>query len=150
MIKYTKGNIFDAEPLREGQDLILVNPVNTVGVMGAGLAKQFKERYPVMFRLYKGLCNRGELKVGYPKNVVDGGDIICLFPTKKHWREKSKIEYIENGLEAIAFERVWFAKPANTTLVFPKIGCGLGGLNWSEVRPLIECYLGAHDVIIYE
>ena len=147
MITYTKGNIFDAKKLREDGYLILVNPVNIGGVMGAGLAKQFKDRYPDMFKKYKEMCYKGELEIGQPTVIHVSGCGVMLFPTKRHWSEPSELEFIEEGLAQIAHD--YAGNPMNT-FAFPKIGCGLGGLDWKDVKPMIENYLDGQDVVIYE
>lgn len=137
MIDYITGNIFDTNAQ------CLVNPVNTVGVMGAGLALKFKRQYPHMFNMYKLHCNSGTLKVGslmfYKSSVEKNSKIICLFPTKEHWKNPSKIEYIKLGLQSfVQYYQEWNI----TSVAFPLLGCGLGGLDWEhEVQPLYIKYL---------
>lgn len=119
----------------------IVNTVNTVGVMGKGLALQFKKLYPKMFAEYKERCNKGEVKVGlldihYIEDTNNESDpkIIINFPTKEHWRGKSKGEYIVNGLDN--FRNI--AQDLNIkSIAFPALGCGLGGLDWAVVRTLM-------------
>lgn len=137
MIKYIKGNIFDSKCA------VLVNPVNCVGVMGKGLALEFKKRYPAMFQAYKNVCYTRELLPGRPMFIHGSSKSIILFPTKYHWKEKSKIIYIRDGLEAIANGYKSFNIKS---IAFPKLGCGLGGLDWKEVMPLIEHYLSKLDI----
>ncbi len=144
MITYKHGDIFTSEAQ------CLVNPVNTVGVMGKGLALEFKRRYPRMFRVYKTLCEKGLLTIGFPwawTSAADGSYIL-LFPTKRHWRGPSLESYIEIGLRSFA-ERVTtnkFIYPIYS-IAFPALGCGLGGLDFeTQVKPLMEQYLS--DLLI--
>jgi O-acetyl-ADP-ribose deacetylase (regulator of RNase III) len=145
MIHYTQANIFEL-----GSDC-MVNPVNTVGVMGAGLARQFKIRFPHMFQKYKELCDKRELKIGqiafFRSTLTD--PCICLFPTKRHFKEKSNLHIIESGLESFV---KWYGEAEITSVSFPKIGCGLGGLDFeTHVRPMMEKYLSqcSLDVFIH-
>jgi O-acetyl-ADP-ribose deacetylase (regulator of RNase III) len=130
----------------------LVNPVNCKGVMGAGLAKEFKRRWPAMFEHYKSVCvcslgfRPGQLLIYYPGDKVRGPNIIC-FPTKDHWREPSKLEYIKVGLEALAED---LSRTATIdTIALPKLGCGLGGLAWEDVRSLMIEYLEPLEATCY-
>lgn len=125
-----------------------VNTVNTVGVMGKGLALQFKNKYPEMFEVYQKVCKEHLLDVG--KLYLWKGDEkwVLMFPTKKHWRDMSKIEFIESGLKKFIdnYQRIGIQ-----SIAFPKLGCGLGGLEWEMVQPLMEKYL-KHlpiDVFVY-
>ena len=140
MISFVKGNIFDSEAE------MLVNPVNTVGVMGKGLALEFKKRYPRMFEDYKIACNQGLFYIGQLMICTEKDHRILLFPTKKHWKYPSKIEYIESGLRAF----VGVSKTMNiSTIAFPPLGCGCGGLKWDDVKPLMEQYLAPLPQITY-
>lgn len=140
MISYLTTSIFDSDCQT------LVNPVNCVGVMGAGLAKQFKDRYPEMFEAYRRTCNKKALQPG--DFIMWGGHnfsepeknkrILC-FPTKVHWLHPSRPEYIREGLKAIRYE---YEDLEITSIAMPALGCGLGGLKWDEVKPLIEGILG--------
>ena len=111
--------------------------------MGKGIALQFKQSYPENFKLYKKVCDRGDLKTGdvlvYDRggleNVTDPPRYIINFPTKNHWRAKSKIEDIETGLVALIKE---VGMRDIRSIAIPPLGCGNGGLNWKDVRPLIE------------
>lgn len=133
MIEITRGDILkvDAEAL--------VNTVNCVGVMGRGIAAQFKKKFEDNFKAYKRMCNARELRPGtmfvFDNETLINPRYIINFPTKDHWRAKSKIEDIESGLEALAVE---VKKRSIKSIAIPPLGCGLGGLNWSEVRPRIE------------
>ena len=135
MIEYKTGNIIaeDAEAL--------VNTVNCVGVMGRGIALQFKKAFPENFKSYAAACKRNEVRPGR-MFVFETGQIyphyIINFPTKRHWRGKSRIEDIDAGLTALAEE----IRARNIrSIALPPLGSGLGGLAWSEVRLRIESVL---------
>jgi O-acetyl-ADP-ribose deacetylase (regulator of RNase III) len=118
---------------------ILVNAVNTRGVMGAGLARQFKQRYPSMFASYRDRCQLGLVQIGaIDVHVLEDESssrvIIANFPTKEHWRDPSKLQWIESGL--VALRRVIVESGARSIAV-PPLGCGLGGLDWSDVSSRI-------------
>ena len=127
----TTGSIFD-----ERVDA-LVNPVNCVGAMGAGLALQFKRAFPANFSAYAYACQSGGVKTGemfvfetgalFPKQIIN-------FPTENHYRDKSRMEYIESGLIALVRE---IESRAIASIAVPALGCGLGGLSWGDVKPLI-------------
>lgn len=124
----------------------VVNTVNTVGVMGKGLAAAFKERFPDMFSEYKALCGRGELKPGSFWLWKGPDQWVLNFATKKHWRNPSKIEYVRNGL--LEF-RERYATLGIREITFPRLGCGNGGLNWAEVRPLMVDLLHDLPITVY-
>ena len=132
MNTYVKGNIFNS-PAK-----VLVNNVNTVGVMGKGVALEYKKRYPDMFECYKGLCEMKQLDIGNLYLWKKSEKWILLFPTKKHWRNPSKLEYIEKGLKK--FQENW-DKIGSNSIAFPRLGCGNGGLDWADVKPLMEKYM---------
>lgn len=132
MIKYVKGNIFNSP------SKIIVNTVNTVGVMGKGIALEYKNRYPDMFIRYQNLCQKKLLDIGKLYLWKKSDKWVLLFPTKKHWRNPSKLEYIEQGL--IKFVENWDKLGADS-IAFPRLGCGNGGLDWNIVKPLMERYL---------
>jgi O-acetyl-ADP-ribose deacetylase (regulator of RNase III) len=117
----------------------LVNTVNTVGVMGKGLALQFKRRFPLNFEVYAVACRRGEVEVGRMLVIetgrAPGPRFIINFPTKKHWRDPSQLEYVSTGLAAMVSE---VRTRGIRSIAIPPLGCGNGGLAWSEVRLLIE------------
>lgn len=141
MITYVKKDLF------ESPAQVLVNTVNTVGVMGKGIAKRFKDIYPEMFEQYVELCEKNLLDVGQLWLYKTHHKWILNFPTKKHWRSPSKIEYIEKGL--IKFSETYQEKGI-TSISFPLLGCGNGGLNWEEeVKPLMEKYLRPLPIEIY-
>lgn len=116
---------------------VLVNPVNCVGVMGAGLALEFKKRWPEMFEAYVALCNQDKLIPGSVWYLWNLEQPILLFPTKFHWRDSSHIDLIEAGLKAFSNVQWKMIK----SIAFPQLGCGLGGLDWKDVQPLMEKYL---------
>jgi O-acetyl-ADP-ribose deacetylase (regulator of RNase III) len=143
VITYVEGDLFDS-PAQ-----VLVNTVNTVGVMGKGIAQRFKRACPDMFRDYQALCEAGELKVGRLWLYRGPERWVLNFPTKKHWRTPSRPEYIEAGLQRFV---EMYAEAGITQIAFPQLGCGNGELDWeSEVRPLMEKYLSrlAIDVFVH-
>lgn len=141
MIIYVKGNIF------ESPAQVLVNTVNTVGVMGKGIAKQFKDIYPEMFAQYQVFCENKDLDIGKLWIYKSDHKWILNFPTKKHWRSPSKLEYIEAGLEKFVST---YEEKGITSISFPLLGCGNGGLDWeNEVKPLMEKYLRPLPIEVY-
>ncbi|MBI5788446.1 MAG: macro domain-containing protein [Candidatus Schekmanbacteria bacterium] len=143
MITYVKGNLFES-PAK-----VLVNTVNTVGVMGKGIAKDFKTIYPEMFREYQKLCETKKMEIGNLWLYKTSNKWILNFPTKTTWRLSSKIEYIKCGLEKFIKE---YAERGITSIAFPTLGCGNGELDWEkQVRPLMEKYLKnlPIDVFVY-
>lgn len=133
MIRFTRGNLLEAEA--EAQ----VNTVNTVGVMGKGIALMFKEAFPENFRAYAEACKRGEVRVG-TMFVTDRGSLlnprwIINFPTKQNWRHKARMEWVEEGL--CDLRRVIVENQIRSVAV-PPLGCGNGGLRWGPVRAAIE------------
>lgn len=136
MIHYTSGNLLEAEAEA------LVNTVNEVGVMGKGIALMFKEAFPENNREYVKACERGEVRVGRvfitSNESLLGPKWIINFPTKKHWRNPSKLEWISKGL--IDLVREIQAREIRS-IALPPLGCGNGGLNWRDVRPVIESAL---------
>lgn len=137
MITYKQGNLFDFKM----QTLVIT--VNTVGVMGKGIALECKTRFPEIFNEYKELCERKEIVVGQAWslwNVDDSGYGFLLFPTKKHWRNPSKLIWIEEGLNDFVYK---YSSWAIESIAFPALGCGNGGLDFkTQVQPLMEKYLG--------
>jgi O-acetyl-ADP-ribose deacetylase (regulator of RNase III) len=133
MIQFLKTNLFDQEVDA------LVNTVNTVGIMGKGIAFQFKERFPLNFKLYQAACKSGEIEIGKPlltrTGEISSPKYIINFPTKKDWRENSKLEYIQKGLVRL-MEQI---KENNIqSIALPPLGCGNGGLDWRIVKPILE------------
>jgi O-acetyl-ADP-ribose deacetylase (regulator of RNase III) len=141
MIHYVNISIFDSSAQT------LVNPVNTIGVMGKGLALKFKELYPEMYGGYKSVCKDRTFDIGSLHiHIVNPNRFILCLPTKKHWRRPSRIEYIEEGLKAFVSDYKFLGI---TSVAFPKLGCGLGGLNWEEeVQPAMDNYLNDLDIDI--
>ncbi len=133
MIRYAQGNLLEADVEA------LVNTVNTVGIMGKGIALMFKEAFPENFRLYAAACKRGEVEIGRmfvtERPGLTGPRWIINFPTKKHWRDRTQVEWLRAGLEDL--KKVLQEKDIQT-IALPPLGCGNGGLEWSAVRPLIE------------
>lgn len=127
----------------------LVNTVNTVGIMGKGVALEFKKRWPAMFDDYKAKCDRQQLQLGEPYLYRDlSGAWIVNFPTKGHWKAATRISDIERGLDQLAAR---IDEWGITSLAMPPLGCGNGGLEWSEVGPLIYRKMSglAIDVEVY-
>lgn len=124
----------------------VINTVNCVGVMGKGIALAFKQRYPSMAEDYEKRCQRREVKLGEPYLYKARSDRwIVNFPTKNNWREQSDIRQVENGLQFLANHVVEWGI---TSLAIPPLGCGNGGLNWSDVSPLIRKYLDPLGIAI--
>jgi O-acetyl-ADP-ribose deacetylase (regulator of RNase III) len=148
MIKYITGDLLSANTQA------LVNTVNTVGVMGKGIALQFKENFPCNYNEYIKACKNKELEIGKLLVVREKNTekeyIIINFPTKKDWKYRSKIEYIDKGLqELVKVIRQYEIK----SIAIPPLGCGNGGLDWKDVKPLIEKYLsplGDIDIHIFK
>lgn len=133
MLMYVQQDIFKS-PAQ-----VIVNTVNTVGVMGKGIAKRYKEIYPDMYKQYQKFCEQHLLEVGKLWIYKSDTKWILNFPTKKHWRNPSKIEYIEEGLKKFVET---YEEKGITSVSFPQLGCGNGGLDWeNDVRPLMEKYL---------
>ena len=148
MIEFRRGDI-----IREDVEA-LVNTVNCVGVMGKGVALQFKAAFPANFRAYAAACRRGEVVPGkvfvHETGQLTNPRFIINFPTKRHWRDKSRFEDIEAGLRSLRQE----VQARNIrSVAVPALGCGLGGLNWADVRPRIERQLSQLQgvrVVVFE
>lgn len=139
-IECVHGNLLDAEVDA------LVNAVNTYGVMGKGIALQFRKAFPETFNEYVRACKAGDLVVGRMHIVqrLASPRFIINFPTKKHWRHPSKLEYIEAGLVDL-MARV--KELGITSIALPSLGCGNGGLDWATVRPrIVEAFAALPDV----
>lgn len=137
-MKYITGNLLEADTQA------LVNTVNTVGVMGKGIALQFKERFPINYKLYADACKKGEMVIGkmfvVKENTFQGEKIIINFPTKTEWFKKSQYNYIEEGLKDLV--RV-IKEYSIQSIAVPPLGCGNGGLKWDKVKLLMDQYLGS-------
>lgn len=148
MIHYITGNILESEAEA------LVNTVNTVGVMGKGIALQFKKAYPNNFKAYEASCKSNDVQVGkmfvaIDSNITSGEKIIINFPTKTNWRKPSEYAYIKNGLDDLV--KVISTKQIKS-IAIPPLGAGNGGLNWEKVKKIIEQKL-EHlpiDIFVYE
>ncbi len=143
MILYVKGNLFQS-PAQ-----VLVNTVNTVGVMGKGVALEFKRLFPEMYRQYRDLCERGQFEIGKLWLYKSPQKWVLNFPTKRHWRAPSRVEYIEAGLRK--FTQI-YSEWGIHSIAFPPLGCGNGQLDFeTQVQPLMERYLKSLpiDVFIY-
>ncbi|MCA9682970.1 MAG: macro domain-containing protein [Myxococcales bacterium] len=112
--------------------------MNTVGVMGKGLAQEFKRRYPTMFTRYQEHCKSGSLTIGKLYLYRSPNKWVLNFPTKQHWKNPSEIEWIEAGLQKFVAE---YEEQGISSVSFPQLGCGNGGLDWAEVKPLMDHYL---------
>lgn len=133
MITYVRSDLF----LSPAQTL--VNTVNTVGVMGKGIAKRFKEIYPEMFREYQSLCENRRIEIGTLYLFKSQHKYVLNVPTKKHWRNPSKVEYIEKAMDAFI---AMYEDAGITSISFPPLGCGNGELDFeSQVRPVMESKL---------
>lgn len=148
MVEFKTGDILteDAEAL--------VNTVNCVGVMGRGVALQFKNAFPENFKAYAAACKRLEVQPGrmfvFETGRLTSPRYIINFPTKRHWRGKSRIEDIDEGLKAL---QVVIRERQICSVALPPLGSGLGGLNWKRVRPRIEAALGGLGelhVVVFE
>lgn len=132
MIDRVEGDLFAADVDA------LVNTVNCVGVMGKGIALQFKRRYPDVFESYENACKRGDVRIGkmhvVATNRLEGPRYVVNFPTKKHWRNPSRLEYIEQGLANL---KEVIRELGIKSIAIPPLGAGSGGLDWSRVEPLI-------------
>jgi O-acetyl-ADP-ribose deacetylase (regulator of RNase III) len=133
MITYLKSDLF------ESPAQVLVNAVNTIGAMGKGIALEFKRKYPEMFKQYQTHCKNGAFDIGQLWLYKSPEKWVLNFPTKRDWRDSSRIEYIDIGLKR--FVETYEAEGIKS-ISFPRLGSGLGGLNWeNEVKPLMEKYL---------
>ena len=139
-IKYRRGDIFEANVQ------VIVNTVNCEGIMGKGLALEFKKRYPNMFPIYQQECKTGKLRIGRPTLYCGSEPWILNFPTKTSWRANSKLEYLEKGLEYFIAN---YKQAGITSIAFPKLGAQNGKLSWDEVGPLMVRYLCQADIDVY-
>jgi O-acetyl-ADP-ribose deacetylase (regulator of RNase III) len=148
MIEYKSGDILteDAEAL--------VNTVNTVGIMGRGVALRFKETFPENFKAYQAACKRHAIQPGrmfvFETGRLTNPRYIINFPTKRHWRGKSRLSDIESGLKALAEE---IQSRGIHSIAIPPLGSGLGGLDWKDVRPRIDRALRGLDgvrIVVFE
>lgn len=146
MIQYIEGDIFESECST------LVNPVNSIGVMGAGLAKQFAKRFPKMcehYNVHVQAYYKRQRDHLIPPMIIprktrhwDCEKYILMFPTKVHWEDESKLEYIKENMP-LAIDTINRLKIPS--IAFPKLGCGLGGLEWQTVEPIMIENLNDYD-----
>jgi O-acetyl-ADP-ribose deacetylase (regulator of RNase III) len=147
MIEFKTGDILSADAEA------LVNTVNCVGIMGRGIALQFKNAFPANFKAYEAACAREEVQPGkmfvFETGTMTNPKYIINFPTKRHWRGKSRIEDIESGLKALVDE---IRARGIRSIAIPPLGSGLGGLNWADVRArIVEALRGLDvQVIVFE
>lgn len=148
MIRYTQGNLLEAKVEA------LVNTVNTVGVMGKGIALMFKDAFPENYRRYESACKNGEVTIGHMFAVeraeLFGPKWIINFPTKKHWRHPTKMQWVAEGLLDL---RAFIIEKNITSIALPPLGCGNGGLEWHDVREALQEALSdleGVEVIVYE
>lgn len=147
MIAYLRGNFLDDDAQ------VLVNTVNVVGVMGKGIALQFKRRFPANFAAYAQACRLGQVQTGR-MFVTETGELtsprwVVNFPTKEHWRDPSRMAWVLDGLQDL---RSFLVSNAVPSVAMPALGAGLGGLPWAKVREHINAVLGdlPVDVRVYE
>lgn len=141
MITYLDISIFDS-PAQT-----LVNTVNTFGVMGKGIALVFKQLYPEMYREYRKLCDEHKFSIGMLYIYRTPNKIVVNFPTKLHWRNPSRLDYIEIGLKKFLDH---YQDYGISSISFPQLGCGNGELNWEkQVQPLMEKYLKDLPIPVY-
>lgn len=144
MVVVVEGNLL------ESPAQVLTNTVNCVGAMGAGIALEFKNRFPAMYEDYQKRCAAKSVAIGRPYLWEDESHQILNFPTKLHWKNPSELSYIEAGLKYLAEHH---DEMGISSIAMPALGCGLGGLNWNDVLPLVEKHLGpiaTLDVFIYK
>ena len=145
MITISRGNFLDADVEA------IVNTVNCEGVMGKGIALQCKKAFPDNYDAYLKACKKGDVKPGsmfvYETNQIFNSKYIINFPTKSHWREFSRYEYLETGLQALLSE---IQNRNIRSIAIPPLGCGLGGLDWAVVKPMImKTFKNAPDVEVF-
>lgn len=141
MITYVEGNLFTS-PAQ-----VLVNTVNTAGIMGKGIARDFKRIYPDMYHIYRRYCDNKHLTIGALHLHKTPHKWIMNFPTKRHWRSPSRLDYIARGLRTFCDT---YSEAAITSVAFPALGCGNGQLDYDgQVRPLLEEYLSPLPIPIF-
>lgn len=140
MIVYMQGNILNTPAIT------IVNTVNTVGVMGKGIALSLKNRYSDMYEEYQEACVNKQFHVGQLMYYKSVDHDVLLFPTKAHWRYPSRMKWIEDGLKTFCRD---YGAYGISSIAFPMLGCGNGGLNWVEVKPLMEHYLNDLPIQVF-
>ena len=144
MIRFLSGNLLDSDAYA------LVNTVNTVGIMGKGIALQFKKEFPHNYSIYREACLKNTFKIGQLLTVEDstlllGERLIINFPTKTHWRFPSEYSHIEKGLQALV---KLITEKEIKSVALPALGCGNGGLRWVRIKEMICQYLEPLDTAI--
>lgn len=138
MLRYSRKNIFEISVQT------IVNTVNCVGVMGKGIALEIRKRFPDIYQHYVAACKKGEVRIGRLRLYKEQVPWVLNFPTKRHWKGDSRLEYIERGLKTFV---KGYKKSGIQSIAFPKLGCGSGGLAWKNVKPMMEKYLkGLPDI----
>jgi O-acetyl-ADP-ribose deacetylase (regulator of RNase III) len=140
MIKYFEGTVFNTDAMA------IVNTVNCDGFMGAGLALEFALRYPQMLVDYEQKCKKSSIKIGFVDYYKDKDIMIINFPTKNSFKFQSNIKWIEEGLKNF---RQTYKERNISSVAFPKLGCSNGGLNWVDVKQIMEKYLSDLDIDVY-
>jgi O-acetyl-ADP-ribose deacetylase (regulator of RNase III) len=140
MLELRRANLFESDAIA------LVNTVNCVGVMGKGIAYQFARAYPAYAKDYMRRCKAEEVRLGSVYSFTEAGRVLISFPTKGHWKARSRLPDIEEGLISL---RALIEREGLKSVAVPPLGCGNGGLSWADVKPLIIKHLGdLHDVQI--
>jgi len=137
MIRFVTGDLFASGAQT------LTNTVNCVGVMGKGVALEFRRHFPPMYEDYCRRARAGLVLPGQPYLYTESNPWVLNFPTKRHWRDKARLTDIEDGLR---FLREHYREWGIESLALPPLGCGLGGLYWSQVKPLIQQHLGDLEI----
>ncbi|UNK25913.1 macro domain-containing protein [Serratia plymuthica] len=143
MIRYESGDLL------QSQTVALVNAVNCQGVMGKGIAYQFKETFPINYGIYREACKNGRFNIGDILIVSERQKLIVNFPTKDNWKKKSQYEFIAKGLASLKKEII---ERNITSISIPPLGCGNGGLEWSRVELMLKdsfADLNAVDVVLF-
>lgn len=141
MIEYSNTTVFNTDAQT------IVNTVNCHGIMGSGVALEFKLRYPEMFEDYAHRCERKEVEIGRPRLYRQYKHVWILnFPTKRDWKQRSEIPWIQQGLEYFVDN---YERAEITSIAFPQLGCGRGGLEWVNVQPVMEEYLAHLAIPVY-
>lgn len=142
-IEFVHGDIFRANVEA------LVDPVNCVGIMGKGLAREFRRRFPGASEEYMHFCRKGGMVPGRLHISSEKGVVVIALPTKRHWRDPSYMQDIEAGLETLAKD---VKRLEIKSIALPALGCGNGGLPWKDIKRVIEKHLGSLKarVLVYE
>lgn len=139
-VQYCKGDILKTEATA------IVNPVNCKGVMGAGLAAAVRKKYPKSYNDYRRACRQGAIKVGAVFVTSEPDMLLFHLPTKDHWKNQSKMEYVLSGLADL---RRKLEALLVSSVAVPALGCGCGGLSWSAVQPVLEDALKDINTDVY-